>query len=431
MRAKIHDMNIKELLDSHVVINKYKKDTKGEVFTPFKFALKVVNEFPSSVWSDPDFKWLEPSAGIGNIAIVVYFKLMEGLKKWEKNESKRSEHIIKNMLYMVELDKENCDKILDIFGNNVNLICGDFLADHKNSFCDHLSFDCIVGNPPFQDDYGVNKNGKRILGGRSKLYERIFIKSFSMLKNNGYLAFIVPDNMFAGNGSKSYQILIQNNVPFVSFNPHNQTFFPTIQQYICYFLLHKTQQKIPTSKTTIESNNHTFITELQNRPVNPVRNWNKHTENLIQTFVSNDKNETKYNRGKPISFYNGSKYPIIYTPSKLLHTNNIELAVGKGIKKAVIFAISTQLEFKMDYTGKYGVGPNTFYIPFVSTTQGKHLEKFLNSKQYKTLALATKTTRQYLKNAFIQHLKLTKIFNDNVKTKKKKNIANKTRKNKY
>ena len=53
----------------------------------------------------------------------------------------------------------------------------------------------------------------------------------------------------------------------------------------------------------------------------------------------------------------------------------------------------------MDYSGKYGVGPNTFYVPFEK--EGKSIETFLNSEEYKTLVLATKTNRQYLKLAFI------------------------------
>ena len=79
----------------------------------------------------------------------------------------------------------------------------------------------------------------------------------------------------------------------------------------------------------------------------------------------------------------------------------------------------------MDYSGKFGAGPNTFYIPFNTITEGKKLEQFLGSPDYKTLALATKTTRQYLKIAFIEHLKLTTIFNSN-KTKKYIKKHNKT-----
>jgi hypothetical protein len=75
----------------------------------------------------------------------------------------------------------------------------------------------------------------------------------------------------------------------------------------------------------------------------------------------------------------------------------------------------------MDYTGNYGIGPNTFYIPFTTVAEGKRLEKFLNSNDYKTMALGTKNTRQYLKIAFIEHLKLTNIMKTNKTISKKIN----------
>lgn len=341
------------------------------------------------------------------------------------------------MLYMVEINKKNCNICKTIFGPNVRLSCGDFLGDIKIQGRDDISFDCVVGNPPFQDDYGLSLTGKRINGGKSKLYERIFLKSFSMLKNGGYLSFVVPDNIFSGNGSQSYHTIIQNHIPFVSFNPINQTYFHKIQQPVCYFILHKQNKPGPKGTTgalltTIEHDDQlTFQIKLQDRPVNPIRNWTLNTEKLINNFVSNERNTVSYIRGKSIKSYKGNKYPIIFTPSKTLQTNNPTLAPGHGTKKAIIFSISPELAFKMDYSGKFGAGPNTFYIPFNTNNEGNKLQKFLNSDDYKTLALATKTTRQYLKIAFIEHLKLTKIMG-HTKTKKHKiNHNNKTRKHKY
>jgi len=247
-----------------------------------------------------------------------------------------------------------------------------------------------------------------------------------MLKNGGYLSFVVPDNIFSGNGAQSYQTIIQNHIPFVSFNPSNQTFFHKIQQPVCYFILHK--QNKPGFTTIEHDDKLTFQIKLQDRPVNPIRNWTLNTEKLINTFVSNERNTVRYIRGKSIKSYKGNKYPIIFTPSKTLQTNNLTLAPGHGTKKAIVFSISPELAFKIDYSGKFGAGPNTFYIPFNTNTEGKKLQKFLNSDDYKTLALATKTTRQYLKIAFIEHLKLTKIMG-HTKTKKHKiNHNNKTRK---
>ena len=353
---------------------------------------------------------------------------MDGLKKWEPNDKKRSKHIIEEMLYMVELNKKNCEICKSIFGANVRLICGDFLDDLNFPGFKDISFEYIVGNPPFQDDYGLSSKGNRINGGKSKLYERIFLKAYNLLKDEGYLSFVVPDNIFSGNGSVSYKVIIQNQIPFVSFNPSNQSFFPGIQQYICYFLLHKEANN--SDLTIIENNdNKSFKIILKDRPVNPIRNWTAHTETLINKYVSEQRNNVSYNRGKSLKSYKGNKYNVFYTPDKTLSTNNPKLAPGVGQKKSVIFAISADLAFKMDYSGKYGVGPNTFYIPFNTVSEGKKLERFLNSEDYKTLALATKTTRQYLKIAFIEHLNLTKIMGSTVKTLKNiRHRKNKTRK---
>ena len=427
---KIYEMNeedINDFMKEQLPTKKLEKDKYGEVFTSPILINKMLDLFPKSVWSNYKLTWLDPSVGAGFFMICVYMRLINGLKKWEPNEKKRSKHIIENMLYMVELNKKNCDICKSIFGQNLNLICGDFLDDLKFTGRHDISFDCIVGNPPFQDDYGLTEKGKRINGGKSKLYERIFLKSYTLLKNGGYLSFVVPDNIFAGNGSLAYQTIIQNSIPFVSFNPSNQSFFHKIQQHVCYFILHKAKAKT-TDFTDIEHNDQlTFQIKLQDRPVNPIRNWTLNTEKLINQFVSNQRNNVSYNRGKSLKSYKGNKYPVIFTPSKTLQTNNPKLAAGFGQKKAIIFSISPDLDFKMDYSGKFGSGPNTFYIPFNTISEGKKLEIFLKSDDYKTLALATKTTRQYLKIAFIEHLKLTHIFKTN-KTKKRKIIHNKTRK---
>jgi len=251
-----------------------------------------------------------------------------------------------------------------------------------------------------------------------------------MLQYNGYLSFIVPDNLFSGNRSDSYQVLINNQVPFVSFNPSNQLFFPGIQQYICYFLLHKHSPGLTTIIEHDDTNK--FTIHLEDRPVNPVRSWTPHSEKLVKQFVSNERNQVVYNRGKSLNLYKGNKYPIIYTPDKTVYTNNLDLAAGYGQKKAIIFAISVNLAFKMDYLGNVGAGPNTFYIPFKTIADGKKLKTFLKSDTYKELALATKTTRQYLKIAFIEHLKLDKIVSKGKQTNKLKNkkINKNTRKRK-
>ena len=66
---------------------------------------------------------MDPSTGIGNFSIVVYYKLMESLKNVSgyKNKDIRSKHIIEKMLYMVELNPANvkiCKKIFRLIDPN-------------------------------------------------------------------------------------------------------------------------------------------------------------------------------------------------------------------------------------------------------------------------------------------------------------------------
>jgi hypothetical protein len=432
MIKNIYNMNeteINEFINENLKIKKEEKEKYGEVFTPGELINKMLDTLPKSAWTNENQKWLEPSAGVGYFMIMVYQRLMKGLSLRIKDRRKRSEHIIKNMLYMVEINKSNCKILKEIFGNKSNIFCADFLSDGwQKGVCDDVCFDIVIGNPPFQDDYG-HKEGMRTLGGKSKLYQRIFLKAYSMLKYKGYLTFVTPDNIFSGNTSETYQILIRNHVTSINLNSELANYFPTIQQPVCYFTMHKIESL---GTTNIENTFGDKITlKLLDRPVNPIRNWTHYTEKLTRQFVSNIKNNAIYNRGKPIDNYKGNKYPIIYTPEKTLYTNNIDLAVGYGIKKAIIFSISVNLEFKMDYNGDYGIGPNTFYIPFISNYQGKKLQTFLNSNEYKILANATKTTRLFLKNALIQHLNLSYIFNKKHKTRKHKNYNSSKTKRRY
>ena len=421
------ESEIEEFIAKHLPVKMAEKKKYGEVFTPSALIKKILDFFPRNVWSNPDIKWLDPSCGTGNFMILVYQRLMLGLEKKFASENARSEHIIKNMLYMVELNQKNVVVCKQIFGPNANIVCSDFLSD-KHFFPDCNTFDCIIGNPPFQDD--VNVKGT---GGKSKLYERIFLKAYGLLRDAGYLSFVVPDNMLSGNGNVAYNTLIKNDVQFVSFNAEIQSFFPGIQQYICYFFM---QKKDPRMTVIEDTNGNKFTTQLVDRPVNPVRNWTPYVEKLLNKYITNVKNNVVYNRGKSLSLYNGTKYSIIYTSSKKLRTNKLELAPGLNVKKAVIFGISTKLEFEMDYTGKYGVGPNTFYIPFTTRNEGRNLEAFLKSDYYKILALACKTNRQFLKIGFVEHLNLANIFGSSVKsnsknkTFKKRPTNNKTRRKK-
>lgn len=402
----IHTLTADEMdayIDKYLAPEKKATKQRGEVFTPAPLVREILGKFPAKTFKNPSLTWLDPCAGVGNFMVILYQMLMNGLESWEKNHTKRSTHIINNMLFMNEIDDANCSTMRKMFGKTANIFCTDFLTDDMPT---KSQFNCIIGNPPFQHYYGKTKAGRNILGGKNKLYEKIFLKAHDI--SNGYIAFVVPDRMVGGNGSAAYNIMLTSHVMIINLGSELNAHFPTIQQPICYFLLQKLApgSKSATNKATtiIEQGCHRFDVVLKDRPVNPIRDWSKKTDALISKHVDNARNNVVYNRGKPLHAYKGRIYTLIYTPDKFLHTNSATLAAGLGVKKAIIFAISPRLEFKMDFTGEFGAGPNTFYVPFYSTDEGRKIATFLNSDACKTMAHATRTSRQYLKIAFVEHL---------------------------
>ena len=68
---------------------------------------------------------------------------------------KEKKHILTIMIYMVELNSDNCNHIKKVFkGYEINIFEGSFL-DYKND----INFDIIVGNPPYNQG-GISSKKK-------------------------------------------------------------------------------------------------------------------------------------------------------------------------------------------------------------------------------------------------------------------------------
>ena len=172
------------------------KDKYSEVFTPMWFVNDMLNDleayylkkYNKNIFKNESLTWADTSAGIGNFPIAIFYKLMDGLKNKIKNIKERQNHIIENMLYMAEYNKNNCDIIEQIFGANVNLYEGDSLQlDIKKEF-NLKKFDIIIGNPPYAE---TNKKDGTCT---SPLYNK-FIEYY--IDKCDMLSFVVPSRWFS------------------------------------------------------------------------------------------------------------------------------------------------------------------------------------------------------------------------------------------
>ena len=101
--------NIKDFIEDYVEKNSIKNNKYGEVFTNFKTINDILLLIDDIFWENPKLKILDPCSGVGNFSILVIEKLMIGLSNFEKDENKRYEYIINNILYCCEIQEKNVE----------------------------------------------------------------------------------------------------------------------------------------------------------------------------------------------------------------------------------------------------------------------------------------------------------------------------------
>ena len=123
---------------SNIERSDYRIDQKGEVFTPLECCHEVIDELPLHILKNPDSTFLDNSAGSGNFMIA----LRDRLKEYHSKD-----HILNNMLYAVELMKDNHKEMCDRLGVPV---------DHKHYVCyDALKYDYSFGEPVGLENYMI------------------------------------------------------------------------------------------------------------------------------------------------------------------------------------------------------------------------------------------------------------------------------------
>ena len=201
---------LKKILTECLPIREKEKNKFGEVFTPpslIEYMLDKLAVYDKDVWTNPKGTFLDPAAGICNFAMVAYFKLMKDLSEAIPDDRKRSEHIIRNMLFNVEINPDNVTIARRIFGKNANIACGSSLegawvegpngptwkagSEEKKAGSEKkkpVKFGVVMGNPPYNKE---GESGAR----RQAIWANFIAKAhYETLSRNGFLLFVHPRN---------------------------------------------------------------------------------------------------------------------------------------------------------------------------------------------------------------------------------------------
>ena len=458
--------SILDVIDARLIPDAEAKKARGEVFTPLELVREMlfglrksdlergintiwgVNEkgeffdddesnrvggIPLEIWRDPDTKWLDPANGIGNFPFIAYYMLDYQLDKHGKdpslkgseNKLKRRKHIVKNMLYMIEINKGNVNTSRKIFKQLVpsvdaNIICADTinLAEEKiKKIIGFSHFDVIMGNPPFQAPQEAS--GKR--GGGDELYMKFVIKSLSLIKNEKYLVFVHPPSWrkpeFNEGRKKSknagmFDLMAHDN-QLLYLEIHSLKdgikLFKAGTRYDFYLL-----QKIKCFKETFIKDMTNKVSQVNLNDFDFLPNFNiknilkmfpKKTEDNCELGKFNESTKT-YNNNTCVlyerSAYGGEKpwvsskesatfkYPLIHATNQTGPKYFFSSTKDKGFfgVPKVIFGDGGINEPVIDLEGNYGMTQHAIAIVIKNKEDGSKLKTFLKSNFFKNILVA-------------------------------------------
>lgn len=196
-----------------------KKMMYGEIFTPFRLIETMLDMYPKTVFEDVEAKWMDAGAGTGYFSMALYWRLMESLRTQIQDEYARYNHIVRNMMYMCELQSDNVEVLRTLFGREANIYEGDFLK-HEGKY-DH-----VIGNPPY-NSYGIKKvptNNSREKKDDGRTVWITFVNhSLDILKPGGNMLVVIPSLWMRPDKACAYKMMINYKLEKIQCLTNTQT----------------------------------------------------------------------------------------------------------------------------------------------------------------------------------------------------------------
>ena len=411
-------------------LNEYAIKKYGIIYTPENLVNNILDLIPSNEFNNPDNKWLDIGAGKGAFTLNLYNRLDIGLSNIIINNSERKDHIIKNMIYMVEIYPDHIKELENKFTENANIIKEDYLSIIPEKT---IKFNFIIGNPPYNIDGGIktptNKKLNKNEDGKT-IYIDFINQSLKLLVNEGYLNLIIPSLWLKPDKAKLYNTLTNlniNKLHNLSTNETYKLFNYKAQLPTSYFLI-QNKKNIDKIIKIYDKFEKTYIDYelLKNYPIpiNGITIINK----LLKYIKIDEISNLKYYKTNTVS----KKTTLSDISNTIFKYQNIKTCLLSNLKPKLMINYSDipeqyfntsklVLAHKMygfpylDISGSYGISTRDNYIisnKDYEIDKLKEIQYFLSSKFAIFIFSTTSYRMRYLERYAFQLLPdITKIKN--------------------
>ena len=265
----------------------------------------------------------------------------------------------------IEQNEDIFNSIKQLSTNNIQLSCDNFLEKeitHK--------YDFIIGNPP----YFVMKKGDveqsyfDYFEGRPNIFILFMVKSFSLLKENGILSFVLPKNFMNCLYYDKTRKFIYNNFKIIDIIDCETEFLETRQETIIFVIQNKKTQM--NKDNNINENNNTNENDKFTLTRNDYTIFGvpEHIQKMKELY---DSSTSLYELGFKVNV--GS---IVWNECKNILTDDVSktrLIYSSDIEKGELILKNYKNNYKKNYIDKEGLSSPVLLL---NRGYGKGIYKF-------------------------------------------------------
>jgi len=318
---KMNISNLREELELYYddVLNLDKSTYKNsnDEPTPIDCVKEMVKKIPLEFWEKKELKILDPCCGNGNLFLPIYNNL---LQKYDKK------YILEEILYFNDINEERLKNVSKIYMRdiyNLNITNEDFLL---KSYI--FKFDLIIINPPYAKFLDDGKRASK----NHNLIKDWTKKALSLLKPNGYLVMITPDNwMSYANRNDLIQVI--TSLQIIHLNIHTaKKYFKKIGSSFTWYIIENCPfykeinitgiWKKQIYNATVSSQVRKYIPLLYDQIVQNI--LMKTIDSSLQKFkVETSSDLHHYTKKEYISKEKSAKFPykLIHTPKQIVYSS--------------------------------------------------------------------------------------------------------------